>query len=87
MSGPPEQIISSALAKLSLLEQLVRLLLRERAARNSQTPDEIREWAEDIKQFFEARMPPGMAEAHLTGAVDAFFTVLASDVERDRGSQ
>jgi hypothetical protein len=81
-----EQIISQAIAKLSLLEQLVRLLLRERASRQDQTPDDIRRWAEETKAFFEARMPPGRAESYITAAVDTFFTVLASDVARNRES-
>jgi hypothetical protein len=84
MSDPKDEILSISLAKLSLLEQLVRLLLRERAAANNQTDADIREWAEDAKRFFEQRMPPGTAESYMTAAVDAFFAVLANDVVQDR---
>ena len=86
MDAEREVLLQRAFAKLSLLEQLVKLLLRERAMRNSQTPAEILKWAEEQKQFFEKQMTPG-SEVYLTGAIDAFFNALAADVKRDLDNQ
>jgi hypothetical protein len=85
MDTEREVLLQRAFAKLALFEQLIRLLLRERAAANGQTPEDILRWAEEQKQFFESRMQAG-TEVHLTGAIDAFFSVLAADVRSDRGT-
>jgi hypothetical protein len=67
------------LARLALLEQLVRLLYREQALETGMSPEHILALAETMKQFFEARMPD-ISSAYMTAAVDNFFNVLASDV-------
>ena len=78
-----EVVLQRAFAKIGLLEQLVRLLLRERASIHGQTPEDILTWAEEQKQFFEGNMSKG-SEIYVTGAVDAFFNLLASEVRADR---
>ena len=84
MPDSPESLMHEMFARQALLIQLVRLLLRERAAANGQTESEILEWGEEIKRFFEEQMPPGVAESYLTGAVDVFFNVLSAEVKSDR---
>jgi hypothetical protein len=54
-----EELLQQAFAKLALLEQLVRVILREKAIENELGPSDILRWAEEQKQFFEKRMPLG----------------------------
>jgi hypothetical protein len=83
----PESLLQELFARQTLLIQLMRLLLRERASQNDQTEDDIMKWAEETKQFFERSLPSGTAETYLTGAIDAFFNVLAAEVKSDRENQ
>jgi hypothetical protein len=42
-------------------------------------------WSEELKLFFENRLPPGAeAGAYMTAAVDDFFNLLAAGVREDR---
>lgn len=84
MADTPQDLMQVVIARQALLLQLMRLLLRERAAANSQTEDDITEWAEGIKQFFEGGTPEGVARDYLVGAVDGFFNLLAAEVKADR---
>jgi hypothetical protein len=84
MVETPEVLISVAMARLALLTQLVRILMRDRANAHNQTPEEILHWAEEIKRFFEQRPIGVAAEGYLTAAVDEFFNLLASEVRTDR---
>ena len=81
-----EELLQRAFAKIGLFEQIIRLLLRERAAAHNQTPEDILRWAEEQKLFFEKRLAPG-TEMYVTGAIDAFFNLLASEVKLDRENQ
>lgn len=87
MPDTPESLFQEMFARQALLIQLMRLLLRERASQNGQTERDILEWSEDTKRFFEERMPPGVAESYMTGAVDVFFNLLAAEVKADRENQ
>ncbi len=83
MADTPESLLSEVFARQALLVQLVRLLLRERAAEKGQTEHDIMQWAEETKLFFERNVTSGLVEDYLTGAVDTFFNVLASEVKAD----
>lgn len=48
-----------AQARVAALMQPVRILFRDRAAANGHTPDEILEWSEELKVFFENHLPVG----------------------------
>ncbi|MGY3591421.1 hypothetical protein ACVIGB_009000 [Bradyrhizobium sp. USDA 4341] len=80
----PKNEILVAISRVSLLIQLMRLLLRERALECDQTPEDILAWSEDIKRFYEQHAPPGPAESYLTAAADEFFNQLALEVKQDR---
>ena len=55
---------------------------REQAIANNKTADDIMRYAEVVKQFFEARLPTGsQEEIYMNAEVDAFFTLLASDLK------
>jgi hypothetical protein len=81
MDAEFRSLILQTVAKVSLLEQLVRVNLRELALANGKTPEDVLQWAEEQKVFFEQRMPPG-TEAHMTAAIDGFFNVLPNDLRK-----
>jgi hypothetical protein len=84
MPDTPESLILITLARVTLLTQLMRIILRERAAINDHSPEDVLKWGEEIKQFFEKGTDLGLAEGYLTAAVDQFFNALASEVKLDR---
>lgn len=86
MIESPSDGISIMLARQALLLQLVRVLFRERAAQHGQSREDIVRWGEEMKIFFENRVPVGVAEAHLSAAIDQFVAVLAAEVAEDRGA-
>jgi hypothetical protein len=86
MADTAEELFSMALARQALTMQLLRILMRDRAAAHRQTPEEILKWSEEIKTFFETRMKGVNPEAYMTAAIDEFFNLLASEVRADRGS-
>jgi hypothetical protein len=80
-----EPLLFIAQARVAVLMQLVRILFRDRAAANDQSSDEILKWSEELKLFFENRLPVGAeAGAYMTAAVDDFFNLLAAEVREDR---
>lgn len=76
--------ISRAIAKLTVLEHLVRTLMFDHAMQAGKTATDLAKYADDLSAFFIERTK-GDAEAYLTGAVDAFFKPLIDDL-RDAGS-
>lgn len=66
-------------AKLALLAQLVRLMMKENAIAAKKTPEDILVYGELCRQFIEKNMPPGIQEMHMNAEVTEFFNVLARD--------
>jgi hypothetical protein len=87
MIDPPEIIGPLALARIARLTQLVRILLRDRAAQHGQTGEDILRWSEDIKRFFEERLPSGDSDAYMSAVIDEFFNFLAAEVRGDQESR
>jgi hypothetical protein len=67
-------------ARIALLSQLVRLIMREQAVSRGKTADDIKAFAEDVRVFFEERLPPGTTEMYINAEVTSFFDVLAREV-------
>jgi hypothetical protein len=86
MQESPETLLHIAQARVAVLMQVVRILFRDRAAANGHTPEEILKWNEELKVFFETRMPVGTADAYVSAACDDFFNLLAAEVREDRES-
>jgi hypothetical protein len=79
-----ETMLFIAQARVAVLMQVVRILFRDRAAANGHTPEEILKWNEELKVFFEQRLPVGTADAFVSAACDDFFNLLAAEVREDR---
>jgi hypothetical protein len=86
MQESMETLLYIAQARVAVLMQVVRILFRDRAAANGHTPEEILKWNEELKVYFEKRLPVGTADAYVSAACDDFFNLLAAEVREDRES-
>ena len=76
----PDMPVEAA-AKLALLTQLVRLMMRENAIAAKKTPEDVLAYGEVCRQFIEKNMPPGIPEMPMNAAITEFFNVLARDLK------
>jgi hypothetical protein len=67
-------------ARLTVVEHVVGLLFREHAIAGGKTADDVTRYAETVKQFFETKLPTGLAEMHINAAVDRLFQQMAADI-------
>ncbi len=68
------------IARIEVLQNLVRILFFERARRHNQTPEEAMRLGELIKEWTETTLGMDEPTAYITAAVDNFFNTLASDL-------
>jgi len=75
-------------ARLSLIEQLVRVLYRDRYGADENPTRAVKEFAEEVKASYRANVgdaPSGPATMMMEAEADRFFDVLIVDLERLRG--
>jgi hypothetical protein len=68
------------LARLTVLERVVGMMVREGMLKSGQGPQDILAYGEAVKAFFDDRTPEGATDAELTDAADKFFSAIASDI-------
>jgi hypothetical protein len=68
------------LARLTVLERGVGMMVREGMLKSGQGPQDILAYGEAVKAFFDDRTPEGATDAELTDAADKFFSAIASDI-------
>jgi hypothetical protein len=83
MASDPLEIVA---AKVALLEQLVRALLKQEFLKASDPPAEAHGYAEHLKQIMEQ----GIGQHHhatilMTENIDLFFDALVRDLKVDLG--
>jgi hypothetical protein len=81
MSGVPDDVVPSLTARITVLEQFVRLMFRSSVRPGEITADQIKEMAEELKTNREAHMRPESA-AYMTAAIDNFFNAVAADLRK-----
>ena len=74
------------LARLTVLERVVGMMVRESMLKAGKGPQDILAYGEAVKAFFNDRTPEGATDAELTDAADKFFSAIASDIG-SQGSQ
>ncbi len=77
-STPYEE--SQVLARLTVLERVVGMMIRDSMLNTGKGPKDILAFGEVIKAFFQGRTPSGATEHELNEAADRFFSAIASDV-------
>jgi hypothetical protein len=68
------------LARLTVLERVVGMMVREAMIKAGKRPQDILAYGEAVKAFFNDRTPDGATDAELTDAADKFFSAIASDI-------
>jgi hypothetical protein len=77
-SNPYEE--AQILARLTLLERVVGMMIRESMLKSGKGPADILAFGEVVKEFFDGRTPEGATDQELAAAADRFFSAIASDV-------
>lgn len=68
------------LARVTVLERVVGMMIRDSMLRSGKGPHDILAFGEVVKQFFADRTPEGASDEDLNDAADRFFSAIASDV-------
>lgn len=68
------------LARVTILEHVVALIVRDSMVKSGQSAQEVLVLGEQVKAFFANRTPSGATSKQLNEAADSFFTAVASDI-------
>jgi len=67
-------------ARLTVLERVVGMMVRESMLKTGKGPQDILAFGEAVKAFFKGRTPEGASDHDLNEAADKFFSAIASDI-------
>ena len=77
-ASPHEE--AQLLARLTVLEHVVALMVRDSMIKSGQGAGEILAFGEKVKTFLANRTPSGATNRQLNEAADRFFSAIASDM-------
>ena len=77
-STPYEE--AQVLARLTVLERVVGMMIRDSMLKTGKGPSDILAFGEVVKTFFQGRTPAGATDRQIDDAADKFFSAIASDV-------
>jgi len=77
-ASPHEE--AQLLARLTVLEHVVALMVRDSMIMSGQSAGEILSFGEKVKTFLADRTPSGATNKQLNEAADRFFSAIASDI-------
>ena len=80
MSNASPQEEAQLLARLTVLELVVGMMVRDSMIKSGKGPQDILGFGETVKKFLEGRTPTGATAAQLHGAADKLFSAIASDL-------
>jgi hypothetical protein len=80
MSDSSPYDAAQLLARLTVLERIVGMMVRDRLLETGKGPQDILAFGEVVKGFFKGRTPEGATDLELTDAADKFFSAIASDI-------
>ena len=67
-------------ARLTVLELVVGMIVRENMLKSEKGPADILAFGETVKKFLSNRTPTGASNKQISEAADKFFSAIASDV-------
>lgn len=80
MSATTPHEEAQVLARLTVLERVVGMMIRDSMLKAGKGAQDILEFGETVKQFLAGRTPEGSTDSELSEAADRFFSSVASDV-------
>jgi hypothetical protein len=81
MSSSDDVSMAQAVAKIALVEELLRLVMVERAYGKGRTPETVQGHASAIKKIFAERKRPGLSQEHLHAEIDRFYGLFAEELK------
>jgi hypothetical protein len=79
--------MAQALAKIALVEELLRLVMVERAYGKGRTPETVQGHAAAIKKIFADRKRPGLSQEHLHAEIDRFYGLFTEELKHRYGRE
>lgn len=67
-------------ARMTVLERVVGLILRDSMLQAGKGATDILTFGEDVKKYFHGRTAEGSTDRELNDAADRFFSAIASDI-------
>jgi hypothetical protein len=83
MARIPASLLAFRMARLEILEYVVRVQMRDLMRQAGQSASDVSAYAEQAKRHFETHPPFGIPRPEMVAAVDLFFNSLAADVTTD----
>jgi hypothetical protein len=77
-TSPHEE--AQLLARLTVLELVVGMMIRDSMLKSGKGARDILGFGEVVKEFLEGRTPSGATDKQLHQAADRFFSAIASDI-------
>lgn len=68
------------IARVTILERVVGLMLRDGMLEAGKGATDILTFGEDVKKYFHGRTAEGSTDRELNDAADRFFSAIASDI-------
>jgi hypothetical protein len=68
------------LARVTVLEFVVGMMIRDSLLRSGKGPQDILGFGEIVKKLLEGRTPKGATDQQLREAADTFFSAVAADI-------
>jgi hypothetical protein len=87
MTRIPKSLLAFRMARLEVLDHVVRSLVREQMRAAGQSADDVAARAVEVRRHFEAHPPFGIPAPEMVAAIDLFFNALAADLKVDRGTR
>lgn len=80
MSDPTPYQEAQVIARLTVLERVVGMMIRESMQKSGKGPTDILALGEIVKKFLKDRTPAGASDRELNEAAHRFFSAVASDI-------
>jgi len=81
MAKIPKSLLAFRMARLEMLEYVVRGLMREHLRQAGQSAADVANYSAQARQHFETHPPLGIPQPEMIAAVDLFFNALAADIK------
>jgi hypothetical protein len=87
MTRMPKSLLAFRMARLEVLDHVVRSLLREQMRAEGQSADDVAARSAGTRRHFETHPPLGVPAAEMVAAIDLFFNALAAEMKADPGTR
>ena len=87
MTRMPKSLLAFRMARLEVLDHVVRSLLHEQMRSAGQSAEDVAARAAQVRRHFETHPPFGIPAPEMAAAIDLFFNALSAEMKADPGSR